>query len=70
MPRFTSPDGGLTIETDVPTEAAELRRDGFTEQKFDDGGVLPDGPAIVTNETGSAEVVKTSAKPSKPETDK
>ncbi|WP_324644153.1 hypothetical protein [Pseudarthrobacter sp. LT1] len=33
MPRFISPDGNLTIETAVPTEAAELRRDGFTEQK-------------------------------------
>jgi hypothetical protein len=31
MPRFTK--DGLTIETAVPTEAAELRRDGFTEEK-------------------------------------
>lgn len=31
MPRFVK--DGLTIETSVPTEAAELRRDGFTEQK-------------------------------------
>jgi len=31
MPRFTK--DGLTIETAVPREAAELRRDGFTEQK-------------------------------------
>lgn len=31
MPRFTK--DGLTIETAIPTEAAELRRDGFTEQK-------------------------------------
>lgn len=31
MPRFTK--DGLTIETAVPYEAAELRRDGFTEQK-------------------------------------
>jgi len=31
MPRFTK--GDLTIETAVPTEAAELRRDGFTEEK-------------------------------------
>lgn len=37
MPRFIreSADGGapLVIETAVPREAAELRRDGFTEQK-------------------------------------
>lgn len=32
MPRFTNKDG-LVIETAVPSEAAELRRDGFTEQK-------------------------------------
>lgn len=31
MPRFEK--DGLVIETAVPTEAAELRRDGFTEQK-------------------------------------
>lgn len=31
MPRFTK--DGLTVETAVPTEIAELRRDGFTEQK-------------------------------------
>jgi hypothetical protein len=31
MPRFTK--DGLTVETSVPREAAELRRDGFTEQK-------------------------------------
>ena len=31
MPRFVK--DGLTIETAVPREAAELRRDGFTEQK-------------------------------------
>lgn len=33
MPRFISPDGNLTIETAVPYEAAELRRDGFKEEK-------------------------------------
>jgi hypothetical protein len=31
MPRFTK--DSLTIETSVPREAAELRRDGFTEHK-------------------------------------
>lgn len=31
MPRFTK--GDLTIETAIATEAAELRRDGFVEQK-------------------------------------
>lgn len=31
MPRFTK--DGLTIETAIPREAAELRRDGFKEQK-------------------------------------
>ena len=31
MPRFTK--DALTIETAVASEAAELRRDGFTEQK-------------------------------------
>ena len=33
MPRFTSPDGQHTVETAVATEAAELRRDGYSEQK-------------------------------------
>ncbi|WP_171046680.1 hypothetical protein [Pseudarthrobacter sp. NamE5] len=31
MPRFIK--NGLTIETSIASEAAELRRDGFTEQK-------------------------------------
>ncbi|QYC54934.1 hypothetical protein SEA_POPPER_15 [Arthrobacter phage Popper] len=31
MPRFTK--NGLTIETAIASEAAELRRDGFTEEK-------------------------------------
>ena len=33
MPRFISQDGKHTVETAVATEAAELRRDGYTEQK-------------------------------------
>ncbi|WNT44909.1 hypothetical protein SEA_ABBYDAISY_14 [Arthrobacter phage AbbyDaisy] len=33
MPRFVSKDGNHVVETSVATEAAELRRDGFTEQK-------------------------------------
>jgi hypothetical protein len=33
MPRFISPDGQIVIETAIPTEAAELRRDGFKEEK-------------------------------------
>ena len=33
MPRFTSKDGKTTVETAVPREAAELRAQGFTEQK-------------------------------------
>jgi hypothetical protein len=33
MPRFTSPDGQHAVETAVATEAAELRRDGYSEQK-------------------------------------
>lgn len=32
MPRFTNKEG-LTIETAVPREAAQLRAEGFTEQK-------------------------------------
>ena len=31
MPKFTK--DGLTVETAIATEAAELRRDGFTEHK-------------------------------------
>lgn len=31
MPRFTK--DGLSIETAIPREAAELRAQGFTEQK-------------------------------------
>jgi len=31
MPRFTK--DGHTVETAVPTEAAELRRDGYKEEK-------------------------------------
>lgn len=33
MPRFISKDGSVTVETAIPTEAAELRARGFTEQK-------------------------------------
>lgn len=33
MPRFTSKDGSVVIETSLPTEAAELRSQGFTESK-------------------------------------
>jgi hypothetical protein len=33
MPRFISKDGNHAVETSVATEAAELRRDGYTEQK-------------------------------------
>lgn len=77
MPRFTSPDGNLTIETAIPREAAELRRDGFKEEKartkavkeaeasHDAGSGLPTGPAKVTNDTGSAEAVKASTKSAK-----
>jgi hypothetical protein len=32
MPRFTNSEG-LSIETAVPSEAANLRAQGFTEQK-------------------------------------
>jgi hypothetical protein len=31
MPRFTK--DGLTVDTSVATEAAELRRDGFKEER-------------------------------------
>jgi hypothetical protein len=33
MPRFISKDGKHAVETSVATEAAELRRDGFKEEK-------------------------------------
>lgn len=33
MPRFISPDGKLTLETAVPSEAVSLRQQGFKEQK-------------------------------------
>lgn len=35
MPRFTkeSNDRTITVDTSVPLEAAELRANGFTEQK-------------------------------------
>lgn len=33
MPRFTSKDGQHTVETAVPTEAAELRAQGYVEAK-------------------------------------
>lgn len=33
MPRFTSKDGKLTVETAIPAEAARLRAEGFREQK-------------------------------------
>lgn len=33
MSRFISKDGAHTVETAVAAEAAELRRDGYTEQK-------------------------------------
>lgn len=33
MPRFTSKDGKHAVETAVATEAAELRRDGYKEER-------------------------------------
>lgn len=48
MPRFTK--DGLTIETAVPREAAELRRDGFKEQ------------AAKTAEVKQADAAKTESK--------
>jgi len=33
VPRFVSKDGEHVIETAIPREAAELRRDGWTEHK-------------------------------------
>lgn len=46
MPKFTK--DGLTIETNVPREAAELRRDGFVEQKAKTAdAVKPEAPAAV-----------------------
>lgn len=35
MPRFTKESDGrtITVETSVPREAAQLRAEGFTEQK-------------------------------------
>lgn len=33
MARFLSKDGKHAVETAVATEAAELRRDGYTEEK-------------------------------------
>lgn len=33
MPRFTSKDGQHTVETAVATEGAELRAQGYVEQK-------------------------------------
>lgn len=75
MPRFTK--DGLTIETAVPSEAAELRRDGFKEQKartkavkeaesdLDAGDELSTGLATVTNNTGSAETGKAATKSTK-----
>lgn len=47
MPRFTK--DGLTIETTVAREAAELRRDGFIEQKAKTAdAVKPVAPAADT----------------------
>lgn len=48
MPRFTK--GDLTIETAVPTEAAELRAQGFTEQKALTNAVR-EGDAAVAAQT-------------------
>lgn len=33
MPRFVHPETKHTVETAIPREAAELRRDGYREQK-------------------------------------
>lgn len=33
MPRFVHPETNHAIETAIPREAAELRRDGYREQK-------------------------------------
>lgn len=68
MPRFTKND--VTVETAVPTEIVALRSQGFTEQNgeslaLDEGGSLPSGLSVITNDTARAEVAKPTPKTSK-----
>lgn len=68
MPKFTK--DGLTLDTSLPTEIAELRARGFLEEKeeapaFNEGGELPAGLITVTNDTGRAEIVKPASKSTK-----
>ncbi|QSZ53273.1 hypothetical protein RI444_15445 [Paenarthrobacter sp. AT5] len=68
MPKFTK--DGLTLETSLANEIRELRARGFVEEKgetpaLNEGGELPSGPVIVTNDTGRAEGVKPASKSTK-----
>lgn len=66
MPKFTK--DGLTLETSLPNEIAQLRAGGFVEEKeeapaFNEGGELQAGPSIIVNDTGRAESVKSTPTP-------
>ena len=63
MPKLRK--GELVIDTDLPTEVTRLKSQGFSEIKHDKGAELPAGVAVVTNETGRAEVVKPAPKSTK-----
>jgi len=61
MPRFTK--GDLVIETSLPTEAAELRRDGFKESKARTAAVRnAEAEAVKAIDSAESEKPATSAK--------
>lgn len=65
MPRFISKDGSVTVETAVPREAAELRAQGFTEQKAKTAAVREADAANATTAAASADQAAASAKSTK-----
>lgn len=57
---------GHSVETNHAPEIVALRSQGYADvPQFDEGGILPSGPSVITNETGTDEVVKPAPKPAK-----
>lgn len=50
MPKFKNRDG-LTVETSIPREAAQLRAEGFREVKDEKTTQVPSGLSQVRNNT-------------------
>lgn len=64
MPRFTKESDGrqIVVETSVPREAAQLRAEGFTEQKARTADVRESDAANAATAAASPEAAAAAAK--------